>query len=508
MTAPNTARRGVLAGEIGMVLAVVGTFVRPEVTQFTWIIVGLMAGAAIGVPLAAFVPMTAMPQRTALSHAFGATAATLVGVAEYIIRRPHLDRFTMVVLGIEVLLGGLTVTGSLMAFAKLQEIIQGRPVTYRGQNIVNLSILDHRAGGIAWLAIDPSTPIVFIAVVAAAVVFGVLLIIPIGGADMPTVIALLNSYAGLSAVAMGFALDNKVLEIAGALDGSSGFILAVVMCRAMNRNFRNILFGAFGQVTASATNDGGGRPAGAKRHQRGRRRHSRRRAHGGDHPRVRNGGAQAQHKVRELSDALERNGTQVRFAIHPVAGRMPGHMNVLLAEADVPYDHMVELEEANELLSRADVAIVIGANDVTNPAAKNEPGSPVYGMPILDVDSAGSVLVIKRSMAPGFAGIGNELYYLPNTTMLFGDAKQVVGSLVSDLAEVAASRARSRRRPDAPAGAAGDGRGGEPEPQHRDDCAGDDRDPRRPSQSRRRRRGQRSAVGRRVQGCGRAIPGR
>ncbi len=434
MTAPTTARRGVLAGEIGMVLAVVGTFVRPEVTQFTWIIVGLMGGAAIGVPLAAFVPMTAMPQRTALSHAFGAAAATLVGVAEYIIRRPQLDRFTMVVLGIEVLLGGLTVTGSLMAFAKLQELIQGRPVVYRGQNFVNLSILAIALAGIAWLAIDPSMSIVFAAVVAAAVVFGVLLIIPIGGADMPTVIALLNSYAGLSAVAMGFALDNKVLEIAGALDGSSGFILAVVMCRAMNRNFRNILFGAFGQVTASARSTGeDDRPV--------------RSGTSIDGAAILDGArtvviipgygmavAQAQHKVRELSDALERNGTQVRFAIHPVAGRMPGHMNVLLAEADVPYDHMLELEDANELLSRADVAIVIGANDVTNPAAKNEPGSPVYGMPILDVDSAGSVLVIKRSMAPGFAGIDNELYHLPNTTMLFGDAKQVVGALVSDLA--------------------------------------------------------------------------
>ena len=433
MTAPTTARRGVVAGEVGMVLAVVGTFVRPEVTQFTWIIVGLAAGAAIGVPLAAFVPMTAMPQRTALSHAFGAMAATLVGVAEYLLRQPHLDRFTMVVLGFEVLLGGLTVTGSLMAFAKLQELIHGRPVVYRGQNLVNLSILAIALAGIIWLAIDPTATPVFAVVVAAAVTFGVLLIIPIGGADMPTVIALLNSYAGLSAVAMGFALDNKVLEIAGALDGSSGFILAVIMCRAMNRNFRNILFGAFGQVTVSA-----------------------RSAEVDDRP-VRSGSsvdgaaildgarlvviipgygmavAQAQHKVRELSDSLERNGAQVRFAIHPVAGRMPGHMNVLLAEADVPYDHMVELDEANDMLSRADVAIVIGANDVTNPAAKNEPGSPVYGMPILDVDRAGSVLVIKRSMAPGFAGIGNELYYLANTTMLFGDAKQVVGSLVSDL---------------------------------------------------------------------------
>jgi NAD(P) transhydrogenase subunit beta len=435
MTTPTSARRGVLAGELGMVLAVAGTFVRPEVTHFTWIIVGLMAGAAIGIPLAAFVPMTAMPQRTALSHAFGAAAATLVGVAEYIIHQPNLDRFTTIVLGVEVLLGGLTVTGSLMAFAKLQELIQGRPMVFRGQNVFNLSVLAIAIAGIIWLTVAPGATLVFAVVVAAALLFGVLLIIPIGGADMPTVIALLNSYAGLSAVAMGFVLDNKVLEIAGALDGSSGFILAVVMSKAMNRNFRNILFGAFGQIATSAH--------GAEADDRPVRSGS-----SIDGAAILDGArlvviipgygmavAQAQHKVRELSDALERNGTEVRFAIHPVAGRMPGHMNVLLAEADVPYDRMVELEEANELLSRADVAIVIGANDVTNPAAKNEPGSPVYGMPILDVDHAGSVLVIKRSMAPGFAGISNELYYLPNTTMLFGDAKQVVGDLASDLAE-------------------------------------------------------------------------
>ena len=439
MTAPTTARRGVLAGEIGMVLAVVGTLVRPEVTSYTWIVVGLMAGAAIGVPLAAFVPMTAMPQRTALSHAFGAAAATLVGVAEYILRQPHLDRFTMVVLGIEVLLGGLTVTGSLMAFAKLQELIQGRPVVHRGQNVINLSVLAVAVAGIVWLAIDPSAVLIFAIVVIAAVIFGILLIVPIGGADMPTVIALLNSYAGLSAVAMGFALDNKVLEIAGALDGSSGFVLAVVMCRAMNRNFRSILFGAFGQVTVAA--------------------------HGAevdDRP-VRSGGsvdgaaildgarlvvivpgygmavAQAQHKVRELYDALRRGGTEVKFAIHPVAGRMPGHMNVLLAEANIPYEALYEMETINPEFPQADVALVIGANDITNPAARTDQGSPIYGMPILDVDQARAIMVIKRSMAPGFAGIDNDLYYNEKTTMLFGDARTVAADLVGELSRSAAA---------------------------------------------------------------------
>jgi NAD(P) transhydrogenase subunit beta len=436
LSAPRTARRGVQAGELGMLLAIIATLLRAEIVSYEWILVGLFVGSAIGVPMALLMPMTAMPQRTALSHAFGALAAALVGISEYFLQAPNIDRFTMGALGFEVLLGCLTFTGSLMAFGKLQGILPGRPIVYRGQNVINLSLLAIAVALAVYLVIDPAaSSTLFLVVVALSLVFGVFLIIPIGGADMPTVISLLNSYAGLSGAAMGFALNNKVLIIAGALDGASGFLLSLIMSRAMNRNFRNIIFGAFGQVQASTTEDVEERP-------------------------VRSGTAeeasmifevarlviivpgygmavsQAQHKVRELSDVLTKRGTEVKFAIHPVAGRMPGHMNVLLAEADVPYDQLVEMDEINSDFPRADVAIVIGANDVTNPAARSNQGSPIYGMPILEVDKARSVMVIKRSMAPGFAGIENELYYQDKTMMLFGDARAVVGDLVSELSQL------------------------------------------------------------------------
>lgn len=435
LSAPRTARRGVQAGELGMLLAIVATLLRAEIVSYEWILVGLFVGSAIGVPMAVFMPMTAMPQRTALSHAFGALAAALVGVSEYFLQTPHIERFTMGALGFEVLLGCLTFTGSLMAFGKLQGILPGRPIVYRGQNVINLSLLAVAVALAAYLVVDPSHSTLFLIVVALALVFGVFLIIPIGGADMPTVISLLNSYAGLSGAAMGFVLNNKVLIIAGALDGASGFLLSLIMSRAMNRNFRNIMFGAFGQAQAATAEDVEERP-------------------------VRSGTAeeaamifevarlviivpgygmavsQAQHKVRELSDLLAKRGTEVKFAIHPVAGRMPGHMNVLLAEADVPYDQLVEMDEINSDFPRADVAVVIGANDVTNPAARHDQGSPIYGMPILEVDKARSVVVIKRSMAPGFAGIENELYYQDKTMMLFGDARAVVGDLVNELSRL------------------------------------------------------------------------
>jgi NAD(P) transhydrogenase subunit beta len=439
LSSPRTARRGVQAGEIGMLLAVAATLLRAEIVSYEWIIVGLFIGSAIGVPMALYMPMTAMPQRTALSHAFGALAASMVGIAEFYLNTPHIERFTMGALGFEVLLGSLTFTGSLMAFGKLQGILPGRPIVYRGQNVMNLSLLAVAVVLAAYLVYDPALSALFPIVVALALVFGVLLIIPIGGADMPTVISLLNSYAGLSGAAMGFVLNNKVLIIAGALDGASGFLLSIIMSRAMNRSFRNIMFGAFGQVQAGAI------------------------AEGVDERPVRQGSAeeaamvlesarlviivpgygmavaQAQHKVRELSDLLTRRGTEVKFAIHPVAGRMPGHMNVLLAEADVPYDQLIEMDEINSDFPRADVAVVIGANDVTNPAARHSQGSPIYGMPILEVDKARSVMVVKRSMAPGFAGIENELYHDDKTMMLFGDAKAVVGELVNELSQLRAA---------------------------------------------------------------------
>jgi NAD(P) transhydrogenase subunit beta len=435
LSAPRTARRGVQAGEIGMLLAIVATLLRAEVVSYQWILVGLFVGSAIGVPMALFMPMTAMPQRTALSHAFGALAAALVGISEFFLQTPHIERFTMGALGFEVLLGCLTFTGSLMAFGKLQGILPGRPIVYRGQNVINLSLLAVAVALAAYLVFDPGQSTLFLIVVALALVFGVFLIIPIGGADMPTVISLLNSYAGLSGAAMGFVLNNKVLIIAGALDGASGFLLSLIMSRAMNRNFRNIMFGAFGQVQAATTEEMEERPV----------------RHGTAEeaamifeaarlviivPGYGMAVAQAQHKVRELSDLLARRGTEVKFAIHPVAGRMPGHMNVLLAEADVPYDQLVEMDEINSDFPRADIAVVIGANDVTNPAARHNQGSPIYGMPILEVDKARSVMVIKRSMAPGFAGIENELYYQDKTMMLFGDARAVVGDLVNELSRL------------------------------------------------------------------------
>ena len=430
MSSPATARRGVIAGEAGMLLAVIGTLLRFDVVNYQWILIAFFIGSAIGVPLAYLMPMTAVPQRTAISHAFGALASALIGTAEYYKQTPH--GFTMVALTLEILLGFLTFTASLMAFGKLQEILPTRPITYKGQNIVNLGILGAAIlFGVA-LIMSPEQTWMFPIFMTLSLLFGFLLIIPIGGADMPTVIALLNSYAGLSASAMGFALNNQLLVIAGALDGSSGLILSIIMCRAMNRSFTNVLFGAFGQVQSSAQGAVEARPV--------------RSATAEEAASILDAArsvivipgygmavAQAQHKLRELFDNLTKRGVDVRFAIHPVAGRMPGHMNVLLAEADVPYDKLVEMDEINPEFPLADVALVIGANDVVNPAAKNVKNSPIAGMPILDAYRARTIMVIKRSMSPGFAGIDNDLYYMENTLMLFGDAKSFVANITKEL---------------------------------------------------------------------------
>ncbi|MFN7919474.1 MAG: NAD(P)(+) transhydrogenase (Re/Si-specific) subunit beta [Bryobacteraceae bacterium] len=430
MNSPATARRGVLAGEIGMVLAVVGTLLRYEVVSYEWILAGFALGAAIGAPFALKMPMTKVPEATALSHAFGALASALVGTAEYYRHTP--DAFTMGAIAIEVMLGFLTFTASLMAFGKLQELIPTRPITYKGQNIVNFLTL----GGAAVLAItlilDPGQTWAFPALAGLALLFGFMLIIPIGGGDMPTVIALLNSYAGLAASSMGFALGNNMLIIAGALEGSSGFILAIIMCKAMNRSFSQVLFGAFGQVATAAAVKGEQKPV---------------RSAGPEEaaeilgassnviiiPGYGMAVAQAQHKIRELYDLLSKRGVNVKFAIHPVAGRMPGHMNVLLAEADIPYDKLVEMDDINAEFPQCDVAVVVGANDVVNPAARTDPASPIAGMPILDADRARTVMVIKRGMSPGFAGIDNEIYYMDKTLMLFGDAKAFVTSICKEL---------------------------------------------------------------------------
>ena len=431
MSSPATARHGILAGEIGMVLAIAGTLLHHGIIDYKWIIIGLVLGTGIGIPLG-MVQMTAVPQRTALSHAFGALCVTLVGTAEFYLRTPNVPKFMMSVLSMEVILGGLTFTGSLMAAGKLQEILPQRPITYKGQNLVNLLLFLVAVGSAVYLVLHPGARIFFPIIVGISLIFGVLLVIPIGGADMPTVISLLNSYAGLSAAAMGFVLDSKLLIIAGALDGSSGLILSVIMSKAMNRSFSNVLFGAFGQVQASAAGEQEAKPV--------------RSATPEEAaaillaankvvivPGYGMAVAQAQHKVRELYDALTKKGVEVRFAIHPVAGRMPGHMNVLLAEADIPYDRLIEMDEINGDFPQTDVALIIGANDVTNPAARTDQSSPIFGMPILDVDKAHTVMVIKRGMSPGFAGIDNPLYYLERTLMLFGDAKQFVGAIVREL---------------------------------------------------------------------------
>ena len=434
LSSPSTARHGVWAGELGMLLAICGTLLHHGIVDYKWIAIALVIGSGIGVPLG-LVQMTAVPQRTALSHAFGALCVTLVGSAEFYLRSPNVPGFMMSVLCMEVILGGLTFTGSLMAAGKLQEILPQRPLTYKGQNFVNLVLL---AGAIAvavYLVINPGAKQFFPLMVGIALVFGVLLVIPIGGADMPTVISLLNSYAGLSAAAMGFVLDSKLLIIAGALDGSSGFILSVIMSKAMNRSFTNVLFGAFGQVQTAA---GGAQEAKPVRSATAEEAAAILEAANKVVvvPGYGMAVAQAQHKVRELYDVLTRHGVDVRFAIHPVAGRMPGHMNVLLAEADIPYDRLIEMDEINGDFPQTDVALVIGANDVTNPAARNDHSSPIYGMPILDVDKAHTVMVIKRSMNPGFAGIDNPLYYLDKTLMLFGDAKSFVNNIVRELSGV------------------------------------------------------------------------
>ena len=432
MSDPATARRGVFAGVGGMALAIIGTLMHPLIIGYSWIVVPLVLGALAGIPLS-WVPLTAVPQRTALSHAFGGLAAGLVGTAKYYLWAQHgeLTTFRMGAITLEVILGYLTCTGSLIAAGKLQEVVPTRPVTYRGQNVINFLLLLVAIGIAVLLMIDPSRTFLFPALIVLALTFGVLLVLPIGGADMPTVISLLNSYAGLAAVAMGFVMENKLLITAGALDGASGLILSIVMCKAMNRSFTNVLFGAFGQVQAGS----------ARVEVR-----TAKSATAEDAAQILENAAsvviipgygmavsQAQHRVHDLYEELAKRGIDVKFAIHPVAGRMPGHMNVLLAEANVPYEKLFDMEQINDDFQRADVALVIGANDVTNPAARADKASPIYGMPILNVDQARNIIVIKRSMKPGFAGIDNELYLDPKTGMLFGDAKEAVGRVIAEV---------------------------------------------------------------------------
>lgn len=427
---PETAKRGMHLAEFGMLMAIIGTLMHHEIITYTWIITGLVIGSLVGLAMGVWVPMTAMPQRTALSHAFGAFAAALVGISEFYKHGGHLERITMGALGFEVMLGALTTTGSLLAFAKLQGMVRGTPMTYKGQNVFNMALLAVTVGIFIYLVVVPGSMPLFFTMVGLSFVFGLLLVMPIGSADMPVVMSLLNSYAGLASAATGFVLNNKVLIIAGTLDGFSGFILSILMCRAMNRSMTNVLFGAFGSAaTAGALGDG----------QQGSMREvsledvATQLAYANKVVFVPGYGlatAQAQHAVRELADVLEKRGVTVKYGIHPVAGRMPGHMNVLLAEANVPYSSLYELEQINPEFPSTDVSVVVGANDVVNPDARENPTSPIAGMPILDVDRSKSVVVLKRGQGKGFSGLENPLFFKPVTGMLYGDAKDTLTRLV------------------------------------------------------------------------------
>jgi len=431
MSEVRTSRLGNMCGVAGMALAIGATLLAYQTQNVDLLLGAVVIGVVVGSPIGLKVAMTAVPQRTAMSHAFGSLAVALVGVAEYYRDAPTIDPATLSVLSGEMILGFLTFTGSCIAFAKLQGLISGRPLLYRGRMFVSLGTLGVAVASAVYLVANPSQEMVLPLVAGAALVFGFLLVIAIGGADMPTVIAILNSFAGISAAALGFVLDNQLLIVAGTLDGSSGLILGIIMSKAMNRSFTNILFGGVG-----ATVSGGAAsetrvaqtytPEDVATIMRDARSVIFAPGYG-------MAVAQAQHVVKELADVLQARGIDVKYAIHPVAGRMPGHMNVLLAEAQVPYDQLWEMDRVNPLFPETDVVIVVGANDVTNPAARTRPDSPLYGMPILDVDKARTVVFIKRSMGPGFSGVDNELFYLPKTMMVLGDAKKVLTELLSSL---------------------------------------------------------------------------
>ncbi|HDQ44674.1 MAG TPA: NAD(P)(+) transhydrogenase (Re/Si-specific) subunit beta, partial [bacterium] len=435
LSKPDTARRGNLVSAAGMLIAVVITLFSGGLS-FHWIIAGLIIGSLIGAVSARLVKMTAMPEMVALFNGFGGIASLLVGWAEYH-ARPDLPTFTAVAVFLAVLIGGVAFSGSMIAFAKLAEKISGKPVLYRGQQIVNaLIVLGLIAAGAIWMN-DPAGEygnLIFIGIVLLSLILGVLGVIPIGGGDMPVVISLLNSYSGLAACAAGFIILNNVLIVSGALVGASGFILTNIMCKAMNRSLANVLFSGFG----SAAPSGGGRAVqGEARPVSAEDAYYILEAAGSVAivPGYGMAVAQAQHAVRELGEILEKNGAEVRYVIHPVAGRMPGHMNVLLAEANVPYDQLAEMDDVNPIINTVDVCLVIGANDVVNPDARENPDSPIYGMPIINVDFSKTTIVMKRSLNVGFAGIENPLFFKENTRMLFGDAKASLSALIAEFKE-------------------------------------------------------------------------
>ncbi|HEX7121347.1 MAG TPA: NAD(P)(+) transhydrogenase (Re/Si-specific) subunit beta [Gemmatimonadaceae bacterium] len=440
LQSPVTARRGNAMSGVGMLIAIVATLLATDIVSPMVIVAGMLVGGAVGFWMARTVKMTAMPQMVALLNGFGGAASLLVGGAEFLrseLRGEQIPLDTGITIQLALIIGGVTFTGSLIAWAKLQEVMTGKPITYGGDKVVSAVLALAVIGLSAFqLATAESLLWPFYAVCGISLLLGVLLVIPIGGADMPVVIALLNSYSGIAAAMTGFVIDNSVLIISGALVGSSGIILTRIMCKAMNRSLANVLFGAFGATTTAAS---GKSAAGLTVRSVSAEDAAVQLAYAQNVVIIPGYGmavAQAQHQVREMQELIEKKGGEVKYAIHPVAGRMPGHMNVLLAEANVPYEKLREMDDINPEMDRCDVAVVIGANDVVNPAARNDPSSPIYGMPIINADHAKSVIVLKRSMAAGFAGIENELFYNPRTSMLFGDAKQSLTKLISEIKQL------------------------------------------------------------------------
>jgi len=430
LSSPRTARMGNVISAFGMLIAVVFTLLQREIVDFKWIGVGLFVGGIIGFFAARLVAMTAMPQMVGLFNGFGGLTSLLVGWVVYHMN-PQIGVYQAVTIFLSVLIGGVTFSGSFIAYAKLAEIMGGKPILYRGQQFVNILVLVGTIAAGVLFGLDPAAGYLhFLIVVGLSLLYGVLFVIPIGGADMPVAISLLNAFSGMAACAAGFVIMNNVLIVAGALVGASGIILTNIMCKAMNRSLSNVLFSGFGAVVQGPSTEKAGEvmPIGVE-----------------DASLILEAAksvavvpgyglavAQAQHVVRELGQLLETHGAEVCYAIHPVAGRMPGHMNVLLAEAKVPYEQLVEMEAINPMIATIDVVLVIGANDVVNPAAREEEGSPLYGMPIINADEAKTVIVLKRSLNPGFAGVDNPLFYKKNTRMLFGDAKTTVLALVAE----------------------------------------------------------------------------
>ena len=431
LSSPQTARRGMKLAAFGMLLALIGGLLNPHIVRYTWIIAGLVLGTLLSLPISLKIPMTKIPQRIALSHAMGALAACMIGIAEYYRYHQTMGQFSTAITSFEVMLGALTFIGSLIVAAKLHGLLPGHPITYKGQNIVNISLFMILMAMLLYLIFHPYLNTLFYLILGLTFLFGLFLVLPIGAADMPVLIALFNAYGGLTAAAMGFMLGNRIQIITGALDGASGFILSIMMSKAMNRSITSVLFGAFGSLSEDT---GKSQSTGVNQDVKSLNLEEALFALEQAQtviiaPGYGMAASQAHHALRSLVDKLKANGVQVKYAIHPVAGRMPGHMNVLLAEANVPYTDLFDLDEINPEFPHADIALVVGANDVTNPAARTVKSSPIYGMPILNVDQAKKVIVLKRSMSPGFSGVDNELYHKDNTWMLFGDAKDSLAKL-------------------------------------------------------------------------------